>query len=402
MSSIDDELELHEILRARRLPWSGRREGRPTHEVKPIPLMLPPPPLVDRYVLDEFCGEVCFECRCPSVHQKKMTALAGFLSLLETMSQTSLLLPCLLLSTLGAVSLVFADAVMPCFECRDFRAVAVHEVGHLLSLEHPTGATGSIPLLRGAAPPPPPPPMNATTGEFLFYNATEQHLLREARVRAGGEYNLTYRSMYEPAACADPFYGVEVDGAVPALLSPPPSPPPPPWAPGTTRPPPPPLPPALPPNTTARPPPGNDTSFEDKMGSTLSLSDSVRRPSGLRGVEGPGCGGADVRHLSHESQVMIAFGSLGIERPVAGAARRCLAQVHSSHSLEEHLEEPLENPPDGSFPHDIRLGAASRRTTSTGSTSSTRAVASSCARRRARSCRSSPSSRCASSSSSSS
>ena len=32
------------------------------------------------YVLDEFCGEVCFECRCPNVHQKKMTVLSGSLS----------------------------------------------------------------------------------------------------------------------------------------------------------------------------------------------------------------------------------------------------------------------------------------------------------------------------------
>ena len=29
------------------------------------------------YVLDEFCGEICFECRCPQVHQKKMTPLPG-------------------------------------------------------------------------------------------------------------------------------------------------------------------------------------------------------------------------------------------------------------------------------------------------------------------------------------
>lgn len=29
------------------------------------------------YVLDEFCGEICFECRCPTVHSKEMSVLAG-------------------------------------------------------------------------------------------------------------------------------------------------------------------------------------------------------------------------------------------------------------------------------------------------------------------------------------
>ena len=142
------------------------------------------------YVLDEFCGEICFECQCPSVHQKKMTALSGCISVLETIlqvsapsanahhsvpttpfpplrshswsadpecrlrrncphplnrlllspsaTQSSVLLPLFFILVVTAISLLYADGVMKCFVCRDFRASAIHEIGHLLSLVRPS------------------------------------------------------------------------------------------------------------------------------------------------------------------------------------------------------------------------------------------------------------------------
>lgn len=282
-------------------------------------------------------------CRCPNVHQKKMSKLAGMLSVLETLSDLWVIAPVLLLSFIFGLTLVFADAVMPCFNCRDFRASAVHELGHLLSLEHPTGADGAIPLIKGSTPPPPPPPLNASTGAILpGYNQTEQDLLlvslgynytgtgegdnasycraeqpRAAACRpppclgagcapvhlssrrfarlACGRYYRAYKNMYEPTACGDPFFGIEIDPAVAPLLAPPSpysnvsSPPPPPT---------PPNPPADPGGAAAV----NDTSFENKMG--LSFW--------------------GVGTLVAES-VMVRFGSIGLERPAAGAARLCLA-----------------------------------------------------------------------------
>ena len=76
---------------------------------------------------------MCFECKCPSVHQKKMSPLSGCLSVLETISQASVLVPLGIFVLLFALALLFMDAVIPCFFCRDLRASAIHEVGHLLA-----------------------------------------------------------------------------------------------------------------------------------------------------------------------------------------------------------------------------------------------------------------------------
>ena len=36
------------------------------------------------YVLDEFCGEICFECRCPQIHARPMVKkTCGFDRLLQ-------------------------------------------------------------------------------------------------------------------------------------------------------------------------------------------------------------------------------------------------------------------------------------------------------------------------------
>ena len=89
-----------------------------------------------------------------------MTGLAGALSVLETLSQYSIAMPALVIAALIAGSLLFLNTIQPCFDCRDFKAVALHEVGHLLSLEHlaDASATNGIPLqIRDPFSPQPPP-----------------------------------------------------------------------------------------------------------------------------------------------------------------------------------------------------------------------------------------------------
>ena len=70
------------------------------------------------YVLDEFCGEVCFECRCPSVHQKKMTTLSGAISVIETISQTAVVIPLFIFAFLIGLCVLYMDAIIPCYHCR--------------------------------------------------------------------------------------------------------------------------------------------------------------------------------------------------------------------------------------------------------------------------------------------
>ena len=36
--------------------------------------------------MDEFCGDLCFECRCPQLHQQKMSRTEGCLGVLETIT----------------------------------------------------------------------------------------------------------------------------------------------------------------------------------------------------------------------------------------------------------------------------------------------------------------------------
>ena len=251
------------------------------------------------YVLDEFCGEVCFECRCPHVHQKKMTPLSGCLSVVETLSQTAIILPIIMFCALTSTGVLYVDAIMPCFRCRDFRASAVHEVGHLLSLDHSTGEDGTIPLmfdLRDPYPPPPPP--------FAPPPADGEEAPEWVRPLPSNWSRFEW-------SCEAPWDGVIIDPIATMMLSPPPPPtpppeaPPPPLSPNATWPPPPQMPPFPPPNATdnrteAPWQPGNasDDSHQGKMCSLMDCNDTV----------------------------MAAFGSSGFERPIAGLPRTCLDQ----------------------------------------------------------------------------
>ena len=198
------------------------------------------------------------------------------------------------------------------FRCRDFRASAIHEIGHLLSLDHSTGEDGTIPLsidpIVQPPAPPPPPPSEPDLDPLSPYNPVPPYV--------GNWTEFDFR-------CDDPHFGVQIDPIATLLLSPPPPPkpppsaPPPPFSPNATLPPPPAMPPLLPPNATieaianwtagAYPPYEGPFSNE-----TEPLAESFTGRMGS--------------YLDQNGSVMLAFGSTGFERPIAGAPRRCLDQ----------------------------------------------------------------------------
>ena len=270
------------------------------------------------YVLDEFCGEVCFECRCPSVHQKKMSSLSGVLSVLETLAGTAVIIPLAIIAAIAGCGVLYVDAVMPCFACRDFHASVVHEIGHLLSLDHPTGSDSTIPLIidpqMQPPAPPPPPPLSPDTDPLSPFNPVAPYV---------GNWTQFY------FRCEAPETGVIIDPAATAMLSPPPPPtpppefPPPPLVPNGTFPPPPAMPPRLPGKYRA------DGSFV----ANASAEAIANWTLGWRGPpqEVPERNVTTFLHkmgkyLDMNSTVMLAFGSTGFERPIAGQPRRCLDQ----------------------------------------------------------------------------
>ena len=114
------------------------------------------------YVLDEFIGDACFNCRCPQIHGKDVSIFVGTLTVVETIASVNILY--ISLSCCGIIFVIFAYGLelSPCLVCWDLPAAAAHEIGHLLSLEHPASSEGIVLNLLNASefgfPPPPPPP----------------------------------------------------------------------------------------------------------------------------------------------------------------------------------------------------------------------------------------------------
>uniref|UniRef100_A0A7S4C3M9 EF-hand domain-containing protein n=1 Tax=Chrysotila carterae TaxID=13221 RepID=A0A7S4C3M9_CHRCT len=154
------------------------------------------------YVLDEFCGDLCFECRCPSVHSKKMSPLSGMLGVLETTVQLNLKVALLFTAFLLAIPLVYFGMVEPCWTCQDLRASAAHEIGHLLSLGNPldpeelmlsynrTGAQNASELVGCMQY-----PVVDVNGSDLEFDA----LMKDSRTQTGADGALT-----PPMLCLEP------------------------------------------------------------------------------------------------------------------------------------------------------------------------------------------------------
>ena len=105
---------------AARTPWHGPvPPSPPSHPRCPTPVASHPHP---RYVLDEFCGEICFECRCPNLHQQKMSKLEGILGVFETISQQNAVLVLTVIGCCLLLPMAYGSEVKPCWDCADFRA----------------------------------------------------------------------------------------------------------------------------------------------------------------------------------------------------------------------------------------------------------------------------------------
>jgi hypothetical protein len=129
------------------------------------------------YVLDEFIGDLCFTCTCPTVHDKEVTRLAGVVTVLEAITNTPVFgMAFWLIASLWLIVMYMLE-LLACLDCWDLAAAAHHEVGHLLSLDHPEKAVNTaitiVKLLHNATtpdsaappappPPPPPPPLDAS------------------------------------------------------------------------------------------------------------------------------------------------------------------------------------------------------------------------------------------------
>ena len=124
------------------------------------------------YVLDEFIGDLCFQCQCPEVHGTQVTKLSGVLTMLEAFANINVVSMGTVIFTGISVFIIYAAEFNMCLQCWDFAAAAHHEVGHLLSLGHPEQATSTtitVARLNTSSvdftppPSPPPPPFQAAS-----------------------------------------------------------------------------------------------------------------------------------------------------------------------------------------------------------------------------------------------
>jgi hypothetical protein len=102
------------------------------------------------YVLDEFCGEICFECRCPNLHQQKMSTLEGVLGVLETVTQMNAGIALAVVGCCIILPMAYATEVSTCWACGDLRAALVHEVGHLLALDNSDAYSSNVTFTHAA------------------------------------------------------------------------------------------------------------------------------------------------------------------------------------------------------------------------------------------------------------
>ena len=79
------------------------------------------------YVLDEFIGDLCFTCTCPTVHDKKVSPLAGAITALETLQNLPVAAITFSVFTAIGVFILYSLELRMCLDCWDLAAAAHHE-----------------------------------------------------------------------------------------------------------------------------------------------------------------------------------------------------------------------------------------------------------------------------------
>ena len=76
------------------------------------------------YVLDEFIGDLCFTCTCPTVHDKKVSPLAGAITALETLQNLPVAAITFSVFTAIGVFILYSLELRMCLDCWDLAAAA--------------------------------------------------------------------------------------------------------------------------------------------------------------------------------------------------------------------------------------------------------------------------------------
>ena len=147
-----------------------------------------------RYVLDEFCGEICFECRCPNLHQQKMSKLEGLLGVFETISQQNAVVVLTVIGCCLFLPMAYGSEVKPCWDCADFRAALTHEIGHLLAIDNGDMYTPNVTFTHDPLRSPYPP----------YETAILECLHPEAGVILGEPTDVNGAQVAAPYTCAPP------------------------------------------------------------------------------------------------------------------------------------------------------------------------------------------------------